>query len=104
MQDEPRSVEIEAPTAKAFILISKINRGEAELMSVSTEFEAAVALGDPENEQHCPLCNEYFPTAAFVAHAPQCIRARARRNKVWTPPGFSPNALINFPEKPRYLD
>lgn len=100
MQDQ-RSVTIEAPVAKAIVLIGKINRGEAELMSVKDEFDAAKALGDPENEQHCPLCNEYLPTPAFIAHAPDCIKTRAPRRKIWTPPG-TPNALAVFPETTGY--
>lgn len=102
MTDDVRSVTIAAPVAKAIIRMGKINRGELEVMSVKDEMDAAKALGDPENEHCCPLCNEYFPTNAFVAHAAPCILARAPRRKVWTPPGFSENALAVFPEKTGY--
>ena len=44
-------------------------------------------IGNPGDSHHCPLCNELFGWEAFKAHAPQCIQARAPRNRVWVPPG-----------------
>jgi hypothetical protein len=99
--EEPRSVWVEAPTAKAVVRIGQLNRGEIEAMSVRDAADAAKALGDPENEQNCPLCNEYFSTPAFVAHAADCIRARAPRRQFWVPPGIR-GALAVFPEKTSY--
>lgn len=98
----PKDVVINAPVAKAIMRMSKINRGELDVLSVKDEMDAAKALGDPENEHCCPLCDEYFPTNAFIAHAPQCILARAPRRKVWTPPGFSTNAIVAFPDTTGY--
>lgn len=31
----------------------------------------------PADVNHCPLCNEYFGPAAFLAHAQDCINTRA---------------------------
>lgn len=58
-------------------------------------------LGNPGDQHHCPLCEEYFGWEAFKAHAPQCIAARAPRGRVWTPPGFSANAVQAYPDKVR---
>lgn len=66
-----RDVLIEGAPANLF------NRAPQEFTSVHDAESADRALGDPGNTQHCPLCNHYFGTEAFVAHAPGCIRARA---------------------------
>ncbi len=55
--------------------------------------------GNPAEQHHCPLCNEYFGWEAFKSHASQCINARAPRTRVWVPPGFSPNAIQSYNEK-----
>jgi len=49
-------------------------------------------LGNPGDQHHCPLCNEYFGWEAFKAHAPQCINARAPRERIWLPAG-----MVEFP-------
>ena len=86
MREDPKvDVFIHAPMAKAFDRMRAINRGELQVMSVREEFDAAKALGDPENEQSCPLCNDILPTMAFIAHARQCIDARFPRRKFWLP-------------------
>lgn len=52
---------------------------EGEFMTVQSAEEADRALGDPGNSHHCPLCNQFFGSVAFRAHAPGCIRANAPR-------------------------
>jgi len=58
-------------------------------------------IGNPGDQHHCPLCLEYFGWEAFKAHAQQCIDARAPRERVWLPPGFSSNAIAAYNEKVR---
>lgn len=67
-----------------------------EFRSVKNAEEADKEIGNPGDQHHCPLCNEYFGWEAFKAHAPQCIEARAPRNKIWV---NAPGALAVFPEK-----
>ena len=83
--------------------IRALNTGQEHAVPVKDAMAAAKALADPENEHCCPLCNEFFPTLAFVAHARQCIEARMPRRKVWAPP-HTPGALAVFPEKTNYLE
>lgn len=91
-----RSVLIKGATAKA--VVGALRAGEAT--SFRTVREAADVdkeMGNPADEHHCPLCNDFFGWEAFKAHAPQCIkRFRAGRNHIWTPPGFSPNAVQHY--------
>jgi len=88
-----------APAVAVMNLRQRVMTGQEELMAVRDEYDAGKALEDENNWQHCPLCNDVFPTRAFVAHAADCIRARAPRHKVWTPPGMLTDALAVFPEK-----
>lgn len=100
---ESQSVRIAAPVARALVHIRALNTGQEHAVPVKDAMAAAKALADPENEHCCPLCNEFFPTLAFVAHARQCIEARMPRRKVWAPP-HTPGALAVFPEKTNYLE
>lgn len=70
-----------------------------EFRTVKEAMDADRERGNPADHHHCPLCNDYFGWEAFKAHAQQCIDARAPRGKVWTPPGFSPNAIQSFKER-----
>jgi hypothetical protein len=101
MRDPKVDTFIHAPVAKAFERIKAFNEGTLQVGTVKEEYEAAAALGDPENEQHCPLCNEFLPTNAFIAHAGQCILARAPRNKFWLPADVK-GQLAVFPETTGY--
>ena len=74
MSEHPyRMVVVQGVTARMF------NRASApgEFTTVSNAAEADKALGEEGNEHFCPLCLEYFSTAAFKRHAPSCILARA---------------------------
>lgn len=66
-----RIVRIEGAVARAF------QRAPAEFTTVQSAEDADRALGDAGNEHHCPLCNQFFGTVAFRAHAPGCITANA---------------------------
>ena len=79
-----RSVIIPGMTARAMAVVQKPN-APREMMSVRDAFDVDKALGDPENQHHCPLCNNEFGTAAFVAHASACIDKYAPRKRVWLP-------------------
>ena len=98
---EPKSTHINMPVAQAVIMIGQVSRGEREMMSVKDEMDAAKALGDPDNLHCCPLCNDVLPTAPFVAHVKDCIRARMPRRQVWV---NAPGALAVFPDKTNYLE
>ena len=98
MNNDPVSVFIHAPVARAFERAKQVKSGKLELMSVKDEMDAAKALGDPLNDQHCPFCHEYFSTNAFIAHAQQCIDIHAPRHKFWMPAEVK-GALAVFPEK-----
>lgn len=78
-------------------------RQKLQAMVVRDERDAVIALADRENEQHCPLCNEFFDTESFIAHGPQCATARAPRRRFWTPAGFSQNAIAAFKDKVRMI-
>lgn len=94
MTDFPvRNVIIPGMTARAFQLLNRPVPYPKEVMTVKTAADVDKALGDEGNEHCCPLCNEYFGTKAFQMHARQCIEARAPRDRVWTPAGFSANAI-----------
>lgn len=71
-----RSVLIEGVMAKVWARAPKL---DDELMTVTDAESADKALGDPGNTQHCPLCNQYYGTVAFKAHAQSCINANASR-------------------------
>ena len=95
-----RSVNIQGATAEAFsYMASPSRRRPLEVMSVKTIEDAALALGDDGNEHHCPLCNDFFTTKGFVAHARRCIEARVPRKFLWTPPGFSTSAIQHYSEE-----
>lgn len=97
-----RDVIIQGQAARGLFYARNPNsRRELETMSVKTIEDAALALGDLGNEHHCPLCNDFFPTLAFVAHASRCIQARAPRVRTWTPANFSTNAIVSFKDKVR---
>ena len=95
-----RSANIQGVTAEALsYMASPKKRRPLEMMSVKTAEDAAIALGDDGNEHHCPLCNDFFTTKGFVAHARRCIEARVPRKFLWTPPGFSTNAIQSYTEE-----
>jgi len=73
-------------------------RAPHEFISVRDAIDIDKAMGDPENINVCPLCNEGFSPRAFRAHAKPCINARAPRRKIWVPAGTK-NAIAAFPEK-----
>ena len=75
--------------------------GPREFMDVRTAADVDKALGDPENQHHCPLCNNEFGTTAFVAHAPRCIAKYAPRYRVWTPAGVKGAVQSYSDERPR---
>jgi len=87
---------VPAQATFSFALQQKVR--PSETVSVRSAEDADRALGDDGNEHHCPLCNEFYGTEAFKAHAPECIRVRAPRRRVWTPPGVS-NALAVFSDR-----
>lgn len=65
-------------------------RAPTDFVSVQSAADADKALGDPGNTHHCGLCNDFFGTEAFKAHAPSCIKANAGRYEA------------NAPREPRY--
>lgn len=101
-----RSVNIEGVTARAMLLVSNptvpLNpERPREYMSVRDAADVDKAMGDPENQHHCPLCNNEFGTAAFAAHAPACIEKYAPRNKLWMPAGVKGAIQSYSDERPR---
>lgn len=52
---------------------------EGEITTVQDAEAADRALADEGNTHHCPLCNQFYGTIAFKAHAPSCIQANAPR-------------------------
>ena len=93
-----RSTEIKGAVAEAIMMaVSPKARRPLEMMSVKTAEDAALALGDDGNEHHCPLCNDFFTTKGFVAHAKACIEARAPRAHIWTGVGVA-NAIQSYSE------
>lgn len=93
-----RSVRIQGARAMA-VIASMQDPARFPVMSVKDAADADKALADPENSHNCPLCNGYFSTELFKAHAQQCIDIHAPRERVWAPPGFSSNAVQAFPDK-----
>ena len=81
---------IPAPTARAFLMAGSGALKHLEPMSVQDAEAIDKALGDPENSHHCPLCNNFFGTEAFIRHAPGCIKARAPRRRFWFPDPTKP--------------
>lgn len=83
MPDYPtRSVRIVGTSAAAALNLYTTNqhvRNNLAAIPVSTAEDIAMALGDDGNEHLCPLCNEYFASLPFAAHAQACINARAPR-------------------------
>jgi hypothetical protein len=80
MPEEPviypvRSVRIYGVPAVMGVRAPKFD----EMITVKGAEDASRALGDAGNEQHCPLCNQYFSTIPFMAHAQSCINANAPR-------------------------
>ena len=71
----------------------------SEFRSVREAEDVDRELGNPGDQHHCPLCEEYFGWEAFKAHAAQCIDVRAPRGRVWLPPGFSDAAIQSYSEK-----
>lgn len=101
MTDHPvQSVNIQGATARAMALIQKPN-APREVMSVRDATDVDKAMGDPENQHHCPLCNNEFGTAAFAAHAKDCIEKYAPRKKVWLPSGVKGAVQSYSDERPR---
>jgi hypothetical protein len=62
-----RTVVIEGAVARFF------ERAPKEFTTVQEAADIDKALGDPENAHHCPLCNNFFGTYAFMRHAKSCI-------------------------------
>ena len=94
MVDYPvRTVRVEGAVARAFQGAPPEYRTVREAADVDRERQA------PADSNHCPLCNEYFGPEAFVAHAQDCINARAPRRRVWTPPGMLAQPIQAFAEK-----
>lgn len=93
------SATIQGVAARGVLLLMRhpIPVGD-ELMSVKEAEDVDRALSDPENLHCCPLCNEFFRTYAFRAHAQQCIDARAPRTRVWLPPGTK-GAIAAYKDK-----
>ncbi len=89
---------IGVPAEAISFALSPAKRRPLEMMSVKTAEDAALALGDDGNEHHCPLCNDFFTTKGFVAHARACIEARAPRAHIWTAPGVK-NATQTYSEQ-----
>ena len=110
MTEHPfREARIDGMTARAVLLVQDPGNlglrlhpdGPREFMDVRTAADVDKALGDPENQHHCPLCDNEFGTAAFVAHAPQCIAKYAPRYRVWAPPGVKGVIQSYSDERPR---
>lgn len=107
MTDHPfQSVSIKGMTARAMALVNKPDvprnpNSPREYMTVKTAADVDKAMGDPENQHHCPLCNNEFGTAAFAAHAPACIEKYAPRKKVWLPSGVKGVVQSYSDERPR---
>lgn len=79
MTEHPRKdVWVEGQAAQA-IAIARAPKAGNTWATVQTDEQAAWALEHAEegDEHNCPLCHEYFNTADFKAHAPQCILVRA---------------------------
>ncbi len=95
-----RSVNIEGMTARAFFMTAHAG-AQREYMTVKDAADVDKALGDPENQHHCPLCNYEYGTAAFVAHAPACIDKYAPRKRVWFPAGIKGVIQHFSEERPR---
>lgn len=103
---EFREARIKGATARAMALVM---RPEAprnpelprELMTVKDAADVDKAMGDPENQHHCPLCNDEFGTAAFAAHAPACIEKHVPRKRMWAPPGTKGAIQAYSEDRPR---
>lgn len=93
-----RFVNIKGAIAQAAALVRRPIPAPTELMSVKDAVDIDKALGDPMNAHCCPLCNDYFSSMAFRAHAQQCIDARAPRTRVWVPAGTK-NAVVTYSDK-----
>ncbi len=91
-----RSVRIPGVTARAFQILRNPMPRPDEVRTVKEATELDKASFQDGDEHHCPLCNEFFGSRAFKAHAQQCIDARAPRGRIWTPPGFSTNAVQHY--------
>ena len=105
-QHEFRTVRIEGVTARAMALIQNPSpprnpERPREMMSVRDAIDADKAMSDPDNMHHCPLCNDEFGTAAFAAHASECIDKHAPRMRVWLPPGIQDTIQEYSEERPR---
>ena len=94
-----RSVNIKGMSARAYLnLVKRPQQDPRHVVTVkeAERVDKALATAEADDLFVCPLCNETFGPAALKAHAPQCIETRAKRHKVWTPPGFSNNAVQAF--------
>ena len=101
-----QSASIEGATAHAMALVRKPDvprnpTSPREVMSVKTAADIDKAMGDPENQHHCPLCNNEFGTTAFAAHAPDCIDKYVPRQRMWFPPGVTGVMQSYSEERPR---
>lgn len=92
------STNIRGATARALGFIQR-PPDQQFIMPVRDAIEIDKALSDPGNTQHCPLCDDFFGTEAFIAHAQQCIDIHAPRKRTWMPPGFANNSIVNFKDK-----
>ena len=87
-----RDVVIQGSTARAITAAGKLDTAQ-NFRTVKEAYEAEAELGRTQDENelhHCPLCNTHFPWEAFKAHAPECIKIRIPRRKVWAPGGGVP--------------
>lgn len=95
-----KNVVIEGSCAVAIGSDGRLKR-PTEHVAVKTALDASAQKNDPNAQHVCPLCNDWLPWEAFVAHAPECIRIRAPRRQVWTPPGTE-GQLLSFPTKRKF--
>ena len=102
-----RSVRIEGVPARAVGIerppVEQRNLGPIDITPQFRTVKAADdvdrEIGNPGDQHHCPLCNEFFGWEAMKAHAQQCIDARAPRKRVWLPAGMVKNPIQAYADK-----
>jgi hypothetical protein len=96
-----RSAKIEAPVARALMMMDGIRNGTLKTMSVKDAHDASEALRDPENQHVCGLCGDIFDTAMFIAHVDGCIRQRAPRRRYFPLAAGLKGVIAAFPDRVR---
>jgi hypothetical protein len=80
------------------MIANRMKRGE-ELMPVKDMLAAEKAFADKDCLHVCPYCEEGFnDPRVFASHAPDCIKARAPRYRVF-PMTSSPGMVVAYSEK-----